>query len=77
MRLPTWMRGTKLGTFLLILPICIGLMLALVAVEHLLSHKKIDWFVAVELGIGTAVANAWVPATRWRPRLNLFDPQTK
>ena len=73
MRLPTWMRGTKIGAFLFILPVYIGVMLALVAVEHLLSHKKIDWVFAIVWGLGMAVVNAWVPATKWRPRLNRFD----
>jgi len=77
MRLPTWMRGMKIGTFLLNLPIYVAVMLALVAVDHLLSHKKIDWVFAVIWGLGMAAANAWVPATRWRPRLNRFDPPTE
>jgi len=47
MRLPTWMRGTKIRALLFTLPVYIGVMLALVAAEHLFSHKKIDWVFAV------------------------------
>ena len=70
MRLLSWMVHTRLGTFLLLLPIYGGGMLAVTAVQHFLSGKKIDWFFAVGWGFFMAAVNAWIPATMWRPRLN-------
>jgi hypothetical protein len=73
MRPPSWMLRTRLGRFLLLLPVYAGVMLPVTAVYHLLSGKKIDWFFVVGWGLFTAAVNALVPATKWRPRLNRWE----
>lgn len=73
MRVTEWMTRTRFGTFLLCLPIYVGGMLAVTVVYHLLSGKKIDWFFTLGWGLSMAAVNAWVPATKWRPRLNRWE----
>lgn len=73
MRVTGWMTRSKFGNFLLCLPIYIGGLLAIMYVYHLLSGKKIDWFFTLTWGLFVAAVNAWVPATKWRPRLNRWE----
>ena len=73
MQLPGWMVRTKFGIFLLQLPVYAGAMLLVTFANHLLSGKKIDWSFAIVWGLGMAAANAWVPPTKWRPRLTFWE----
>ena len=73
MRLPGWIPSTKLGNFLLLLPVYIGGMFAVTAIYHMLSGKMIDWFFVVGWGLAMAAVNALVPSTKWRPRLNRWE----